>query len=99
MRENIGEIIDSMAEIVNTLTPAELDRILKPVRNINKNLGEIVEHLNGNYLLLDDNPQKHTYFVNNIYAKAQLQKITPKGVDIRINPDIELGTIIMVKQY
>lgn len=102
MRDNISEIIDNMAAMVEILTPQELDRIFKPITNINKALENMIRELDRNvdeYMLTDDSPQNHVYYVNNLFAKAQLQKITPKGANIKINPEVEIGTIIMVKKY
>lgn len=101
MREDIEKIIDNMAEIVQILSPDELNRIFKQVRRINRSLEDMIRSLETGreYMTLDDNPETHIYYVNNLFAKAQLQKITPKGANIKVNPDIELGTIIMVKKY
>ena len=101
MRDEIGNIVDSMAEIVNILSPATLNCIIEPVRKINRSLEKIIESMNTGreYMVLSDNPEEHVYYVNNLYAKSQLQRIVPKGSNIRIDPEIQIGTIIMVKQY
>lgn len=95
--KEIENIIDNMMGIVNELSPAELNKIRKYIDKINDSLYHIIEH-GGNVLTLSGELDKHTYYVNNIYAKAQLSKLVPED-RIMITPDVELGTIIMVKQY
>lgn len=93
----LQNIIEQLQEIVDILTPEELHRIVKPMRSINKSLDKIINH-SADVLTLSDERDKHTYYVNNMYAKAQLSKLVPQEC-IMISPEIQLGTIIMVKQY
>ena len=102
MRDNISEIIDGMCELIQGLSPAECKRLSDSITKINKNLREVIDQLNrgiDNYIMLDDNPDKHVYYVNNLYAKAQLQKLVPPNANIKVDPEVQIGNIIFVKHY
>lgn len=102
MRDNISEIVDGMYELIQSLTPAECNRMSSSITKINKNLKDIIEQLNrgiDQYMMIDDNPEKHVYYVNNLYAKAQLQKLVPPNANIRVDPEVQIGNIIFIKQY
>ena len=93
----LENIIDQMIKIVDILTPEELHKINKQVKSINESLNYLIDH-SSDVLTLDNDLSKHTYYVNNMYAKAQLSKLVPEH-RIKVSSEIELGTIIMVKQY
>ena len=93
----LENIIDQMIKIVDILTPEELHKINKQVKSINESLNYLIDH-SSDVLTLDNDLSKHTYYVNNMYAKAQLSKLVPEH-RIKVSEEIELGTIIMVKQY
>lgn len=93
----LENIIDQMIKIVDILSPEELHKINKQVKSINESLNYLIDH-SSDVLTLDNDLSKHTYYVNNMYAKAQLSKLVPEH-RIQVSPDIELGTIVIVKQY
>lgn len=93
----LENIIDQMIKIIDILTPEELHKINKQVKSINESLNYLIDH-SSDVLTLDNDLSKHTYYVNNMYAKAQLSKLVPEH-RIKVSSEIELGTIIMVKQY
>lgn len=102
MRDNISEIVDGMCELIQGLSPAECSRLSDSISKINRNLKKVIEQLNSgidNYMMVDDNAENHVYYVNNLYAKAQLQKLVPPNANIRVDPEVQIGNIIFVKQY
>ena len=93
----LENIIDQMIKIVDILTPEELYKIMKQVKSIYESLNYLIDH-SSDVLTLSSDLSKHTYYVNNMYAKAQLSKLIPED-RIIISPKVEIGTVIMVKQY
>ena len=92
--KQLADLCDDMRQMVDLMDDAMLMKVKKPFDHMMQTIGDAI-----NSLSVSGDMDKHTYYVNNGYAKVQLQKLLPDGCDIRISPDIELGTIIMVKQY
>lgn len=94
----LENIIDQLSIIIETLDDKTLNKIYDPMHEIHQSIDRIIRK-NSDILTLDTNDDKHTYYVNNLYAKYQLKKLVGDNAHIVVDPAIEIGNIIMVKQY